>query len=130
MLSKRNSLVIVNTADITQGYFDNICIVHIEIDRLLIVFNMMSTQQEMHINMSKTCRNHHTFKMASQRTANQESILWAKSSQSAGLGIIEPESHVLYPGLNVVHTSNDAKKVLAIEFNYYVELKLKSSAFM
>ena len=54
----------------------------------------MSTQQEMHINMCKTCSNHHTFQMASQSTANQESILQAKSSQSAALDIIEQESHV------------------------------------
>ena len=86
----------------------------------------MWTQQEMHINTGKTSSNHLTFKMASQSTANQESILQAKDHQSAGLDIIEQESHVLYPGFNVVHTSIDAKKVLALAFNYYADLNSDS----
>ena len=54
----------------------------------------------------------------------------AKDHQSAGLDIMEQETHILYPVFNVIHTSIDAKKVLGMAFNYYAELKLRSSAGM
>ena len=66
--------------------------------------------------------------MATGCTNSLIPILQAKNHQSAGLDIIEQESHLLMPGFNIVHTSINSKKVLKILKDYYVELKLRSIA--
>ena len=59
---------------------------------------------------------------------NAEVVLQVKNEQSAGYDIIELETHTQNPVFNLIHTSIDCKEVLNIPHNYYVELKLRSSA--
>ena len=58
----------------------------------------------------------------------EKTFLQVKHEQSAGYDIIELETNTLNPGFNIIHTSIDCKEVLNIPDNYYVELKLRSSA--